>query len=240
MSRRDTIIISVFVNAALLAALFITAVTTKTHVEEDAKIANATLLEETTIDAKELFSSNVETKDTSASQELVAPEAQKEFVSLLEEKDKVEIKEEKNIVYKLPQLAKKTEEKKTEPFQETIELIVKKGDSLEKIARVNNVKISEISKLNNLPNSFIRIGQKLIIPKTSRSNANVTKSTVAKPTNDSASQKIAAEYYTVRVGDNPYTIAIKHNVKPSQLLKLNNLDEKKARRLKPGDKLRIR
>ncbi len=50
----------------------------------------------------------------------------------------------------------------------------------------------------------------------------------------------AAEYYTVKVGDNPWSIAMKHHMKVEELLKLNGLNEENARKLKPGNRLRIR
>lgn len=240
MSRRDTIIISILVNAALLAVLFITAVTTKDNTKQDVKFASSTLLEETTIDAKELFSSSIENKDTIASKELVPQEAQKEFVTLVEEKENAVKKEEEKVVYKLPQLIKPVEDKSqfaVPQMSDSFKITVKKGDTLEKIARANNVKVSEITNLNNLPNSFLRIGQQLLIPK-----KNIEKVEMANKQRSQVdfNQRSQPEYYTVKVGDNPYTIAIKHNVRLSDILKLNNLDERKARRLKPGDKLRIR
>jgi len=48
------------------------------------------------------------------------------------------------------------------------------------------------------------------------------------------------DYYTVKVGDNPWTIAMKHHMKVEELLRINSLNEEKARKLKPGDRLRIR
>jgi LysM repeat protein len=50
----------------------------------------------------------------------------------------------------------------------------------------------------------------------------------------------APDYYTVKVGDNPWTIAMKHHMKVEELLRINSLNEEKARKLKPGDRLRIR
>lgn len=47
------------------------------------------------------------------------------------------------------------------------------------------------------------------------------------------------KYYTVKNGDNPWTIAVKNHMKVDELLKLNHLDADKAKRLKPGDQLRI-
>ena len=48
------------------------------------------------------------------------------------------------------------------------------------------------------------------------------------------------EYYVVRSGDNPWLIAMRNRIDLQDLLRLNDLDEESARRLKPGDKLRVR
>jgi LysM repeat protein len=53
-------------------------------------------------------------------------------------------------------------------------------------------------------------------------------------------QSTGPDYYTVKVGDNPWMIAMKHHLKLEELLKLNGLNEEKARKLKPGDRLRIK
>jgi len=243
MSRRDTIIISALVNAALLAVLFVTAITSKNNEKEQAKQSAAAILEETSIDAKDLFSSIEEKAATVASSELVPQEAQKEFVSLVEQKETEVSKPAENVLYKLPQIAAEEKPQTVIPKKilekqlssgDKVKIIVKKGDSLDKIAKANKTTISKITKLNNLQNSFLRIGQELLVP-ADKSQVNVAKKNVSVPI-----VKSYAEYYSVKVGDNPYTIAIKHNVKLKDLLKLNNLDEKKARKLKPGDKLRIR
>ncbi|NBO24125.1 MAG: LysM peptidoglycan-binding domain-containing protein [Chlamydiae bacterium] len=47
-------------------------------------------------------------------------------------------------------------------------------------------------------------------------------------------------YYTVKNGDNPWTIATKNHIKVEELLKLNGLDSTKAKKIKPGDRLRIK
>ncbi len=117
------------------------------------------------------------------------------------------------------------------------EVKVKKGDSLEKIAKAHRTTVDEIIRLNQLPSTFLRVGQVLKLP-AERGVAHgpgKAKSLVADQT--SIGQP---EYYTVKVGDNPWTIAMKHHMKVDDLLKVNNLNEAKARRLKPGDRLRIR
>lgn len=57
----------------------------------------------------------------------------------------------------------------------------------------------------------------------------------------SAPQSVPKEqFYTVRSGDNPWTIARKFHISFEKLLELNNLNESKARNLKIGQKLKIR
>jgi LysM repeat protein len=110
---------------------------------------------------------------------------------------------------------------------------VKKGDTLEKIAKAHHTTVDEIIKLNHLPSSFLRIGQSLKLPAEKTSTAKPA--AVEKPT-----QATGPDYYTVKVGDNPWMIAMKHHLKLEELLKLNGLNEEKARKLKPGDRLRIK
>jgi LysM repeat protein len=113
-----------------------------------------------------------------------------------------------------------------------MEVAVKKGDSLDKIAKAHHTTVDELIKLNHLPSSFLRIGQVLKVP----SDKIWTAAPKPKPTVETSS----SEYYTIKVGDNPWTIAMKHHMKLEELLKLNSLNEEKARKLKPGDRLRIR
>jgi LysM repeat protein len=117
-----------------------------------------------------------------------------------------------------------------------VEVTVKKGDSLDKIARAHGTTVDEIIKTNRLPSSFLREGQVLKLPAQKIAAAPKPKpAAVEKPLSSSG-----PEYYTVKVGDNPWTIAMKHHMKVEELLKLNNLNEERARKLKPGDRLRIR
>lgn len=115
-----------------------------------------------------------------------------------------------------------------------IEVQVQKGDSLDKLARLHHTTMEEILKLNQLSGNILRVGQVLKIPQ--------TRSVAAKPKlmERSMPNDPSPEYYTVKVGDNPWGIAMKHHMKVDELLKLNNLNEERARRLKPGDRLRIR
>lgn len=113
-----------------------------------------------------------------------------------------------------------------------IEVKVKKGDMLEKIARTHHTSVSEIMKINNLVSSQLKIGQVLKITPSSKEPAPKVHTTVP----EAAPSKV----YTVKTGDSPWTIAVKNHMKVDELLKLNNMSEEKARRLKPGDQVRIR
>jgi LysM repeat protein len=99
------------------------------------------------------------------------------------------------------------------------EVIVRAGDTLEKIAKSYGLSVEEIMRANHLIDSRLQIGQVLKLTKVSK--------------------KGPEKFYTVKNGDNPWTIAMKNHMKVDELLRLNNLDEEKAKRLKPGDQLRI-
>ena len=96
------------------------------------------------------------------------------------------------------------------------EVTVKKGDVLEKIARQNHVSVNDLMKANQLSSSRLRIGQTLKIPgKIPGIGSHQSVATVSNET---------AQYYTIKTGDNPWTIAVKHHMKVDELLKLNNMN----------------
>lgn len=113
-----------------------------------------------------------------------------------------------------------------------IEVKVKKGDVLEKIARQHRTTVTEIMKTNHLSSTQLKIGQVLKI-------ASSSKETSA-PKAEPAVLDSAGKFYTVKSGDSPWTIAVKNHMKVEDLLKLNNMTEEKARKLRPGDQIRIR
>ena len=79
--------------------------------------------------------------------------------------------------------------------------VVKKGDSLYKIAQNYDTTVSEIMKLNNLTSTALSIGQILEIPVKNVSN----------------------NTYTVKSGDSLYKIAHNYNTTVNELKSLNNL-----------------
>lgn len=203
MNRRDTVLISVLVNMALLVVLFVFAIKPSTPIEiakvslhQEKKIEKIPVLEEkVSLDQVDNLLSNFV--------------AQQEVKALVEP-----------VIEKPPEVKPVVDTKRRE-------IIVKQGDSLDKIAKNCHTSVSEIMKLNHLTDSRLHIGQILYVPQ--------GEEPITKPSASSGEGK----YYIVKHGDNPWTIAIKNGIKVEELLKLNNLDESKAKKLKPGDKLRI-
>lgn len=122
---------------------------------------------------------------------------------------------------------------------EFVEVKVKRGDALEKIARSNGTTIEAIKKYNNLTSDKLSVGQTLKIPAKIIS-AELPKKEQPKATENKAIASADVEYYTIKSGDNPWKIAKQFRVKFEDLLRLNSLDEEKARNLKVGDKIRVK
>lgn len=106
-------------------------------------------------------------------------------------------------------------------------VVVKSGDTLEKIAKANSTSVQAIVDCNQLKSTQLNAGQILKMPVDSVQMAQELK-------------VIQEEFYVVKEGDNPWLIATKNKVKLSELLRLNQLDDRSAKRLRPGDRLRIR
>lgn len=100
----------------------------------------------------------------------------------------------------------------------TINYTVKKGDSLYKIANAYNTSVTNIVNLNNLKNNNLSIGQVLKIPVTSGGTSP------------------SMQTYTVKSGDNLYSIARKFNTTVDSIKKKNNLN---SNLLSVGQKLVI-
>ena len=119
--------------------------------------------------------------------------------------------------------------------------VVQRGDTPERIARKNKVRLSALMTANNLTEESARrlqVGQKLTIPAgTTAVKANTADKKAA------ASKKPAAALengkYKVQRGDSPERIARRFKVKLKDLLAANNLTEDSARRLQIGQVLTI-
>ncbi|SIR03456.1 peptidoglycan endopeptidase LytE [Peribacillus simplex] len=102
---------------------------------------------------------------------------------------------------------------------------VKSGDTLDKIARVNNMTVKQLKSKNNLTSNLIFPGQVLKV-NTLNNNTN---------TNNS---KNTTKVYVVKLGDSLSTIAKRYNLSLSALLKINpNISN--SNRIRIGQSIRV-
>lgn len=151
----------------------------------------------------------------------------------LDEIDEVmqEYTRQRDVIAKADELAPAVSEPVTK--NEIIEVVVKNGDVLSKIAKAYKVRVQDIMRANNLTTTALKIGQVLKIPKADGGSAKAS-------VNATAAKQENAIVYTVKSGDNPWKIARKFHVQYEDILKWNQLDEEKARNLKVGQKIHIK
>jgi LysM repeat protein len=119
--------------------------------------------------------------------------------------------------------------------------IVKKGDSLWKIAKENRITVAELAKANNMDrNSMLRIGQTLQIPASApapTAAASVIPTSAATDSSVSAAASSGeGHWYSVKSGDSLWKIAKTHDTTVAALREANAL---KSDTLRIGQKLRI-
>ena len=103
--------------------------------------------------------------------------------------------------------------------------IVKSGDTLSSISKLYSINKDLIIKLNKLKDeNYIFVGQNLII---SESTENLTKQS-----------DLINNYHIVQTGENLTEISNKYNLKVSDLIEINNLNNPDS--IKVGQKLKIR
>ena len=229
MTRRDIIIIAVLANMGVLALLFMLAFRTdEEKMTEHPEIAY-NFVQEQPISQPLLAESEVNNEveidlldepTTTASDSL-----DEEQIQFIESEPAASLsKPEDNFVSQPSENATKT-----------VEITVKKGDALEKIARSNGTTVEAIMKASHLKNDKLKIGQVLQVPvneKPAKANP--------KPAASKSISQADEEYYIIKSGDNPWKIAKQFHIKVDDLLKLNNMDEESARNLKVGEKVRVR
>ena len=96
--------------------------------------------------------------------------------------------------------------------------VVKKGDTLWSIANNFNVSVNDLKNANNKSNNSLSICEQLIIP------------------GKSTGENVSTTIYTVKSGDNLYSIARRYNVTVNEIKSLNNLS---SNLLSIGQKLSI-
>lgn len=243
MSRKDTIIIAVLINAGLLIVLFACALKSNLPSPEIAVSPKTKVVEPAL--KKEYPITGGDEVDQALHQIAAAPQAQmpafttsapalpsSSFADDLKTFAASQEPIAMSAVFSPPAAQTLADEKKNSDFTE---IKVKKGDVLEKIARNHHTTVDAILSFNQLSSTSLRIGQTLKIP--SKKTVQTVSSSIPAPLTSTASD--GRKYYIVKNGDNPWTIAVKNHMKVDELLKLNNLDQEKARKLKPGDKLLI-
>ena len=259
MTRKDTILIAVVINAGLLAVLFTTAIIYDTDKGND-QLDIATTLVENQLSTDEKNAPSVIAALTGDEVDNVlkyynAPHSQSDLIS-----PSVEIEVQQPAPSAPSRLnrgsnaeAISSSERIPTPSnaqERVIEVTVKRGDVLEKIARANKTTVEAIQRANHLEGERLAIGQVLKIPVKSNSSSGAvaiatTESTPPpsikqQPEIRNEPQLNEPVYYTVKSGDNPWKIAKLYGVKYDEILRLNHLDEEKARNLKIGDRIRVK
>ena len=112
--------------------------------------------------------------------------------------------------------------------------VVKKGETLSKIAQKYKCTINDLKKWNNLKSNTINVGQKLKVypPENQSTPTAVQQGSIKQQTTTNSSPTI----YTVKSGDNLTKIAKKYKVTVDYIKKKNNL---KSDNLRVGQKLKL-
>ena len=227
MSRRDTIVVAVLLNIGLLAILFLMAMTPEdpTVLNEQYQVATAP-----PIKVEETRTLPLPTPVVLASGNDVdeVDTVLKDFAATLEVQGVGAQTASKEQVAAAP--PKQLSAVVAEELPKYVDVTVKSGDILGRIAQANGTTVGAIKQANNLTSDRLKVGQLLRIPVgvKKQKNANQT------------SSDIVGSSYVIQTGDNPWKIAKKFNVSVSELLRLNDLDEARARNLRPGDRIRVR
>lgn len=228
MNRKDTILVAVLINAGVLVVLFTSALKNKNTEKMVIHEEPVALVQEAKIDNLSIMKDEIDLAIEQAKKEQDA----KQVASIAPSGSEIVFDQQPS-----QEIAKQLDPTAPQPSLTYVEFTVKKGDFLAKIAKRYNVAVEEIMKANNLKNSNLRIGQVLKIPQTSSENIAAVKAKINSPSQDAT---VGQKFYTIRSGDNPWTIAKKHNMKLDELLKMNNLTAEKAKQLKVGDKLKVK
>jgi|JI9StandDraft_1071089.scaffolds.fasta_scaffold18567_3 peptidoglycan endopeptidase LytF len=224
MTKRDTIIIAVLINMGVLLILCVGALKPNLSPEVSSKKL---------AQAEEVIKKKGQTKAEALDpvDSILSEYIDTEKTALTTVLPKIEIPmSREEIMAPAPAEVKTVLGEASLPKEKYKEVTVQAGDVLEKIARNHGTTVDEIMRTNHLQSSRLYVGQVLLV---SSSKGCLKGETVSLESEE-------PKYYTVKAGDNPSTIASKNGIRLGDLLRLNHLDEDKAKRLKPGDRLRIR
>lgn len=247
MTRRDTIIIATLVNAGLLACLFVAAT------RQEDKMAFAEPMPEALESAQTTASTHSSLPPSYTQEEAIPLTISDEVDLALKEflPDEPKLTEASQIGLEAdlnPDLLKENTKQEVavsvaaatniDPSfkvdSKIVEVTVKSGDMLEKIAKANNTTVKAIKEASNLVSDKLKVGQILKVP--------VGKKPMKEPVKSPTVMVAGGEpiYYIVQKGDNPWKIAKKFHVKFEDILKLNSMSEEKAKNLKVGQEIRVK
>jgi peptidoglycan DL-endopeptidase LytF len=233
MTRKDIIIVSLLINAGILALLFMLAINHDDPEVEAHDHMLHSIVEGHTLEAPKPSEEGMTVDQSMPS--FLAPEENRALV--LDQGEYVPLEREPVLVKTPPELPKKH----VDTSQEFVEIKVKKGDALEKIARNNGTTVEKIKEANQLASAKLSVGQVLRIPVNSKSAERQTEAVAAASSPPAAdAQKEEPQYYTIKSGDSPWKIAKQHNMDVEELLKMNDMNESRARNLKIGERIRVR
>ena len=247
MSRKDTILVAVLINAGLLIVLFASALKSGADEEHVVK-AHEPLVQELAlqpstqepprvmgdeVDAALAQYAHQKESQRMAGQELSAmpvtsPTSDHPCLEDLKTTTTTEPSNESMLAQPSVQTLTAPLARPDQRVPQVVEVKVKKGDVLEKLARHHHSSVAEIMKANRLTSTNLHIGQVLQIPRKSEGSSPATAVAHAK----------TQGVYVVKKGDSVWTVAVKHKMKVEELLKLNNMTSEQAKKLQPGDKLR--
>ncbi len=116
------------------------------------------------------------------------------------------------------------------------EHLVKKGDTLDAIAKKYGASAAQIKAVNHIKSANLNVGQRVQIPLLPAGETPIN-SAPEKSVAEQATPTEKPDYYLVKSGDNLWSIAKSQNMTVDALTQLNNMTTKSA--LKPGQKLLV-
>ena len=127
--------------------------------------------------------------------------------------------------------------------QGSTEYMVKRGDSLSKIANQFDTSVRAIKAANGLSSDLIRVGDKLVVP-VSSSSIGTSSAMSAAPSDSMSSSSTAPSFsasgartHTVKSGEYPGKIASQYDMTTDELLALNGITD--PRKLQVGKVLKV-
>jgi peptidoglycan endopeptidase LytF len=255
MTRRDTIISAALINAGLLVVLFVCALGIDDGSQVNAQTVEMTPAVHTSAPAQVLIElSSIEKTSTSQEIALDQPVAAVQEIPVSRSSSQVvqiEVQKGDRVDKIASRYGMDVEQLLQLNNLQTTQLVV--GQKLNVISsNSNKIALSEASSESS--KTVAKEVSKVAVesskpakeavkkePKKEPVKVVAAQAPIAKPLSKTApSADETVQYHYVQRGESPWVIAKKYGISVEKLLKLNNLDEATARRLREGDRLRVR